>query len=155
MNREPTRLPLRALLLALCVAACAMPAAAGAQPLPGDPLRQRPLELLLEARETLGLTAAQVARLEEVKVRLDARNEPLVERLLVLRAAWQQERMALRLAGAAGESERLAELRQRSQQLLHEIEFGHRAAMMRVSRLLTPEQRLLLREMVRERRIAQ
>jgi hypothetical protein len=154
MSWKPTCRLLCAVLLALLAAVLGTPAAAVAQPLSAVPLNQRPLEWLLEARDTLGLTAEQVARLEQVKTRLDARNGPLIEQLLTLRAAWQQERLALRRARATEDSELLVQLRNRSQQLLMEIQLGNRRAMTMVQGLLTPDQRRLLREMVRERRAA-
>jgi hypothetical protein len=148
-TRARTRHTPLTLLLALLLAAPAMAAGQGVVP---GPVGQSPLEWLLDEREALALTPAQVARLEEIRQRLAARNDPLAERLLVMRTAWQRERMALRRAGAAQESQRLQQLRARSEPILHRIQDNNRTAMTAVHELLTRQQRLVLRELVQARR---
>jgi hypothetical protein len=140
------------LVLVLAAALLAVPAAARAQGGGPEQFRLGPLEWLLEGREALGLTPAQIARLEEVKRRHEARNAPLVDRLMTLRAAWQQERLAMRRAGAREESQRLQQLRARSEPLFHQIQRNNQTAMTAVNQLLTGQQRRLLRELVQERR---
>src|SRR3954447_13476594 len=73
----------------------AVPAAAqagGGQPFAGEVLEereQRPFDLLLQARQELGLTADQVTRLQAIAARLDETNRPLREELV---RRWQAER---------------------------------------------------------------
>jgi Spy/CpxP family protein refolding chaperone len=147
---------LNALLACLTGLVLALPGAARAQDPAGTqdpaPLREGPLEWLLAARAELELTDEQTARLEEVRLRLHTRNEPLIRRLMVLRTEWQRERMLLRRSGAARESPRLQQIRTRSDVLYLQIQRHNRAAMAEVNRVLTPPQRQRVRALLEERR---
>lgn len=143
-----------AMLLPAAAVAQQGPARAPApeQPMPGEAeLRVTPLERLLEDRDALGLTAAQVARIEAIRTRVEARNAPLVHRLVVLRTAWHNERAALREAGRQ-HSPRLQQLRQRSEPVLRQIQDNNRLAMGAASQVLTTEQRQRLRDRIQARR---
>lgn len=152
--------PLAALLVALLMTAGLPAVAAGqtarqtaGQPVPGEAeMRATPLERLLEDREVLGLTPAQVERIEEIQSRVAARNAPLVQRLVVLRTAWHSERAALRQAGRQ-HSPRLQQLRMRSEPVLRQIQANNRMAMGAANQVLTMEQRQLLRERIQARRV--
>jgi hypothetical protein len=119
------------------------------------PVSPTPLAVLLESREALGLTADQVERLQVLRDSLAGRNEPLVTRMLELRTRWQRERRGTGRAGAVLRLEQNAALlgiREAAQPLNQQIQANNRAAMQEVNRLLTPEQRRRLRELVQERR---
>jgi Spy/CpxP family protein refolding chaperone len=147
---------LNALLACLTGLVLALPAPARAQDPAGahgpGPMREGPLEWLLAAHAELELTEEQTARLQEVRLRLHTRNEPLIRRLMVLRTEWQRERMLQRRSGAARESPRLQQIRTRSDGLYLQIQRHNRAAMGEVNRVLTPPQRQRVRELLEERR---
>lgn len=133
------------------VLAVLVPAAAWPQAVPDTAQSQRsPLELLLEHREALELTPEQLGQLDLIRDRLRRQNDPLVGRMLRLRAQWQRERMAARGGGAAQESPQLRRLRAQAQPVHERIQQNNRAAMQAVSRILTPEQRQRLRRIVEQ-----
>ncbi len=139
----------RALLLALIFISIAGPSAAQDAPelAAQEPFRQSPLELLLEHRDSLGLTADQLARLDEIRQELAARNEPLIDRMLRLRNEWQEARRSAR-SGAG----RLERIRTAAEPIRARIQRHNREAMQAVRRMLTPAQREHLRDIVEERR---
>jgi hypothetical protein len=146
-------------LAALVLAAPAVAQEAQVQPKPDVPASQiaeamppRPLELLLEHREALGLTAAQLDRLAAIRERLAAANEPLVNRMLELRREWQQQRRAERRERNEHNAARLARIRTAAQPLHTRIQRNNRTAMQAVNRLLTRDQRAKLRAIVEHRR---
>src|SRR5690349_23309962 len=53
-----------------------------------------PIQTLLDHREEIGLTPAQVARLREMQGRVSERNRPLVQRFIEIRRRWERERPA-------------------------------------------------------------
>jgi hypothetical protein len=115
--------------------------------LPGSPL-----ELLIERQSALALSADQLGRLEEIKSRLAAANEPLVARIMSLRNQWQRERRAAGRAGRAVDDQRIERIRTTAARVRTRIQNNNRTAMRSVNQLLTPEQRQRLREFVQERR---
>jgi hypothetical protein len=130
-------------------------AAAPAAPLRAQQVAPAPLEILLESREALGLTAEQVEGLRRLRARLSERNEPLVTRMLELRTRWQgEQRAAGRAAGGVelGRSASLQGIREAAQPINQQIQANNRAAMQEVNRLLTGEQRQRLRAIVQARR---
>jgi hypothetical protein len=121
-----------------------------AQPLLSDEARlsPSPLELLLEQREALQLTDEQVTRIETIRARLAGQNDPLIARLIRLRARWRAERQA----GPLQDASRLRGIRGAAAPIHVRIQQNNRAAMQAVNRLLTPPQRARLRRIVEERR---
>lgn len=117
-----------------------------------EPMPPRPMELLLEHRESLGLTAGQLDRLAAIRQRLAAANEPLVNRMLELRREWQQHRRTARRGGDGQNAARLDRIRTAAEPLRSRIQRNNRTAMQAVNRLLTREQRRALRAIVDERR---
>lgn len=126
----------------------ALPTAAAAQtPEAPAPRGERgiPVEALLRVQEELGLSADQVARLEQIGQRLQAQNEPLVAQLRES-GAWPGAR-----AGAARQltPEEREEMRRRMQER-REATPEQRERMRERARSVTPEQR---REMARRFRV--
>jgi Spy/CpxP family protein refolding chaperone len=136
-----------AIVLALGVSSPAIGQTAGP---PDEPTR--PLEVLLQQRESLGLTPEQLGRIEEIRRDLTALNEPLVERMMTLRAQWQQARRAMRRADTPEIAARLTRVRTAADQVRARIQRNNRTAMVSVNRVLTPPQRTQLRAIVNERR---
>lgn len=146
--------------LALLVAACAA-APLAAQPEGEDPaLReaQRPFDSLMRHRAALGLTEAQVSRLEALRAELEQRNGPLRRQLTTRHQQWREERRAeLERMSAA---ERRAELRRLRQlprvervpedmrPIVRQMRVNIEDAMHRVQGVLTAEQRLQARRIL-------
>jgi flagellar basal body-associated protein FliL len=128
---------------------------------------QRPLETLMEVRQELQLTDAQVSRLQQIALRLDATNRPLRQELVRRWQAYREQRRTelLRMTPA----QRQAELeRIRAQQdeqgrppvpaelqpLVRQIRGNIAMAMREAGTVLTPAQKARARELVRARRQA-
>jgi hypothetical protein len=128
-----------------------------------------PLELLMENRQALLLTEAQLTRLETIRASLTQRNEPLVARIVELRAQWQREQRAARaegrqqgrralrqapplLGGQVQPTPRMEDIRTSAQAVLEQIQENNRAAMQEVQQVLTRPQRARLRELLQARR---
>jgi hypothetical protein len=141
-------------LLATALAVLALPSPGRAQDAPAEPGadEQRPLELLLEQRESLALTSEQLSRLEGIRTQLASANEPLVSRMMALRKEWQQQRQTTRRGGAPQSAARLDRIRSDAEPLRARIRQNNQRAMQEVNRLLTRDQRARLRGMVEERR---
>jgi hypothetical protein len=138
-------------LLAFAVAFL-LPAAASAQDAVGDePLPPSPIEQLFEKRAALNLSSDQLSRLDEVKQRLAAQNDPLVNQMMTLRQQWQQARRAAR-NGRAQAANRVERIRAEAQDTRAKIQQNNKAAMQEVNRLLRPAQRKQLRGIIQERR---
>jgi len=119
---------------------------------------QRPFDLLLQARDELGLTADQVTRLQAIAARLDDTNRPLRAELA---RRWgevreQRRQELLRMTP----EERRAELRRIREQgpppvpesmrpLVQRVRQNIGAAMREAGTVLTPAQKTRVREMVR------
>jgi hypothetical protein len=140
----------RALMVA--VSLTALPTAAFSQPEDAAAaVPTSPLELLLEQRGSLELTAAQVGDLQQIREQLASTNDPLVQRMMTLRSQWQLARRATR-NGRAQAPERLERIRLQAERVRERIQQNNRDAMQRVNRMLTPAQRRQLRSIVQERR---
>jgi hypothetical protein len=111
---------------------------------------QRPLELLLEQRESLALSSEQLSRLEGIRSQLASANEPLVSRMMALRKEWQQQRQTTP-GGGAQSAARLDRIRSDAEPIRARIRQNNQRAMQEVNRLLTRDQRARLRGMVEER----
>jgi hypothetical protein len=126
-----------------------------------------PLDILLTNREALALTPAQVARLDSIKAGLRARNEPLISRVLELRAELRREQRAVNRAAGGRQGQairqspmqgqaqprvaRIEQIRGEIQSLMREIDGNNRAAMQQqVNPTLTPRQKQRLQQMLRE-----
>lgn len=108
-----------------------------------------PIELLLAQRDSLALTPAQVARLQELDAALQEQNAPLVRGMLELRREVQP------LVGmhprdmTAAQRAQFARQAERARPLMQQLQENNRRAMERVSELLTVGQRRRLRESLR------
>jgi hypothetical protein len=141
------------ILLALTLAGLWLPAPVVAQVAPETgSADERPLELLLEHRESLALTSDQLSRLATIRERLVRANEPLVNRMMTLRREWQQQRAAGRRAARADNAAQLERIRSAAEPVRARIQQNNRTAMQAVNRLLNREQRTRLRGLVDERR---
>jgi|GEM_PF-2225762 len=156
-------------LLAAAALLIAVAAPAAAQPGPhGQPgleelqqTEQRPLELLMQVRDELQLTEAQVARLRQIAGRLEETNRPLRRQLVAEYGRWREQRRVelLRMTPA----QRRAELRRANaagrppvplplRPLVARIRRNVRIATHEAAAVLTPAQRARAREMVGEHR---
>jgi Spy/CpxP family protein refolding chaperone len=134
-----------ALLLAvLPLALHAQTPSRGAGGGPGlEALRQNPVQRVLDARADLGLTDAQVARLEPIRARLEARNRSYLARLDSLRQTMPDPNIANRDAVQAS-MEQIRPIRQ-------EIQENNRRALDEIRPHLTPSQREKVDDLVRPR----
>ena len=119
----------------------------------GDPFAR-----LLERRQELNLTAQQVSRIEAIRARLQAQNQPLMEQL---QAARRQAGLPDRsVESRGGERPRLTEeqraaarqMRERMAPVAQQLRSNRRAAMREVHEVLTEAQREQLRQKHREHR---
>lgn len=150
------------MLLILGPLLCAAPVAAQEQPqeqaLPpahaehGRRFERGPVEVLLRHRDQLGLTDAQVARLQALDARMEERNRPLVERLLEMRRAHRGERRDRERPLTEEERREMRRRKEQARPLMREIRQNNREAMSQVGEILTEEQKTRLREIIRERR---
>lgn len=162
--RRSTRVLARSLYLSLALAPPAAPAALAAQERPDSMVeraRRGPMELLIQHRDSLGLTDDQVARLRDIRDRVSEANSPLVREMLEIRRDVRE-----RLPEDARERRRGRGLRdldpelrrelrpqiERARKLLREIRMHNRRAMRAVRDVLTQEQRERVRTWMRERR---
>ena len=126
----------------------------GEDPVPAG--RNGPIQLLLEHREEMALTADQVARLQEIQARVEERNRPLVQRFLEIRRRWERERPANWATLPPARRRQLQErfqsgIRAESRDLGARVQANHRAAMLRVRGLLSSAQRVRLRSLLDDR----
>ena len=140
--------------LLVVVAGLLTPSAVSAQTAPTDdePLPRSPIELLVQQQAALGLTPQQLGRLDRIRDRLAVANEPLVSRMMRLRAQWQQERRAASRGERSRNAERVESIRAAAEQTRTRIQRNNRTAMQAVNRLLTADQRAQLRSIIEERR---
>lgn len=140
----------RFLPLALGLLCLGVPGVAIAQTEQADESSPRPLEILLQQRDALGLTADQLHQIDGIRNRLRAENEPLVGRMITLRIQWRQARRAA-AADQPQSADRLERVRTAAERVRLRIQTHNRQAMQQVRRLLTPAQRAQLRTLVEER----
>jgi hypothetical protein len=154
------------LLMAIaCLPLAAMPARAQ-EPGPlaaqqGDAPDERPLDRLMEVRDELGLSDAQVSRLQQIGLRLEETNRPLREELFrqwqALREQKRQELLRLPPDQRQAEIQRIRQMGHlpptpAMQQLAEQIRGNIRGAMRQAGTVLTPAQKQRVREMMQERR---
>ena len=123
---------------------------------PFSPGANSPVQMLLDHRDEMGLTARQVARLEVIQGRVEERNRPLVQRFLEMRRRWERQRPAdwqtLTPARRRQIQERFQSgIREESRALREQVQANHRAAMLEVRALLTIAQRQRLRTLLQSR----
>lgn len=119
--------------------------------------RMDPFARLLEKRQELGLTAEQVSRIEAIRSRLQARNQPLVERM---QAARREAGVPERREARGGERPRpteeqrtaMRQLRDRIRPLAEQVRTNTRAAMEEARAVLTEQQQAQVREWHQEHR---
>jgi Spy/CpxP family protein refolding chaperone len=148
-------------VLAAAPAAAQVPAAPSAAPADTAGARMlRPFQRLLQRRAELGLSDAQVRRLQEIQHGLEARNAPLRQRLASERQRWVAERRA-QLEAMAPEQRRAEMRRMRRARevpdalrpMMAEIRQNLAAAARDARQVLTPEQRQRVGRMLREQRV--
>jgi len=163
MRIHPVLLTLCALLLAASPAA-AQPALGQQQPGAAEVLEpndQRPFEALMQVRDELQLSDAQVSRLQQIALRLEATNRPLREELVrrwqayrgqrrteLLRMTPEQRQAELARVRTQGPPPVPDELRALAQRIRGNIAGAKREA----GTVLTPGQKARARELLRERR---
>ena len=135
--------------LAACLAAATgtLEAQQTGAPHPG---RRMPFERLLERRAELGLSAEQVSRLEGIRDRLQAQNQPLIQQI---QAARREAGLPERGGARGGERPRLTDeqrraaraMRDRVRPLGRQLRDNARAAMLEAQQVLTDAQREQLR----------
>jgi len=147
-------------LLLAAAPAMAQPGGGG----PGEVLEQRerrPFDQLMEARGELGLSDAQVRRLQAIAGRLEETNRPLREELLRRWQAVREARRAELMRMTPGE--RQAELRRIREQgpppvpeslrpLVQRMRRNIAGAVREAGTVLTPGQKARARALMRERR---
>ena len=125
------------------------PAAAEAQTARVDSLRS-PFSRLLERRDELRLTDAQVTQIEAIAARVEEQNQPLHE----------QMRTILEAAGLAGinprdmtpeQRETFRALRDEIRPIREQVRENHQAAMEEVKSVLTAEQQAMVEQWRQER----
>jgi Spy/CpxP family protein refolding chaperone len=110
---------------------------------PGLMIGGNPAARVLQHRETLGLTAAQVQQLEQLQQQITQRNEPLLQQLQAVRPAGSPAR------GAERAPERREQMQQRMQERQAQLTPEQRQRMQALReqmRAASPEQRAELRE---------
>lgn len=110
------------------------------------------VEKLLEHREQLGMTADQLTRVQEIKDTADARKQPFWRQIMTVRRELKARQKA---QPEMPEAEKAAMVEQGGEQihrLLDEIRSIDHAAMREVSRVLRPEQKEILMELVTKKR---
>lgn len=156
-------------LLAAAAALLLAAAPAAAQPGPGGhpglqvlrETEQRPLELLMDVRDELQLTDPQVVRLRQIATRLEQTNRPLRRQLVAEYGRWrEQRRMELERMSPAQRRAELRRARRHPQPpvpeplrpLVRQIRGNVQAAVQEAGTVLTPQQKVRARELLRERR---
>ncbi len=104
-----------------------------------------PIELLLALSDSLGLTPHQVRELEALNAELDRRNAELVAQLMEIRREVQELDSSPPRRMRARRGQVLEVHTQRAMPLVQRIQANNCAAMERVGRILTPDQRDWLR----------
>jgi hypothetical protein len=141
---------MRTLWLWLCVALLAMPAAATAQHQRAQPSRgvKGAVEKLFEHRVELELSTDQLFRLQEITDQAEQQNRPIQQEMMTVWREWKSRRAA---EPDMPDADREA-LHQRTvgevRRLQEQIERNEHAAMAEVGKVLTPEQKTMVREMV-------
>jgi hypothetical protein len=136
--------------LGLCVALLVGSSPATAQHTRAQPSRgvKGAVEKLVEHREQLGLTADQLTRLQEIRARTEAENGPLQQQMMTLWHEWKARREA---EPDMPEAEQQA-LRERTvgavRRLQEQIHHNEHEAGRAVGRVLTPEQKKMLCDIV-------
>jgi TolA-binding protein len=129
----------------------------------GGAPEERPLDRLMEVRQELGLTDPQMARLQQIALRLEETNRPLRQELLrqwqALREQKRQELLRMPPAERQAEIQRIRQMGHlpptpAMQQLAEQIRGNIRGAMREAGGVLTPGQKRQVREMMRARREA-
>jgi hypothetical protein len=152
------------LAAALLLGTAPLAAQAGGAPPPGElpgQMEDRPFARLLELRDQLELSDAQVGRLALIGARLEETNRPLRAELLRQWQAWREQRRAelLRMSPAAREQElrRLREegpppLPENLRPLAQSIRRNVAGAVREAGGVLTPRQKMRARQLMREQR---
>ena len=140
---------MRTLWLWLCVALLAMPAAATAQHQRAQPSRgvKGAVEKLFEHRVELGLSTDQLFRLQEITDQAEQQNRPIQQQIMAVWREWKSGKAQPDMADADREAlhqRTVAEVRR----LQGQIQRNEHASMEEVGKVLTPEQKSMVRQMV-------
>ncbi len=144
--------------LLLAAALLALPAAAQAQQTPpanrggrmmqdqmqGRMQLQSPIQIFLDNKAQLRLTAEQVTQLEAIGAELEARNKPLREKMLEARGGAAD--------GGRPSREERAEMRQKLAPIMQEMQKNNAAARDQIMDLLNAEQKKVARDLLEARR---
>lgn len=106
------------------------------------------VEKLLRHRAELNLSAAQVARLEEINERMEEHNRPLVRQLVEMRRHWGPEFRRSRREMTPEQRAELSRRMEAARPLMEKIHENNRAAMREVGELLNTEQKAAVRKML-------
>lgn len=128
----------------------ALPASAGAQHQRGESSRglNGAVEKLSRHREELGMTAGQLARVQEIKDSADARNRPYWRQIMEIRRDVKARQKAQPGMPEAEKAALLDQSGEEIRRLLDEIKRVEHAAMRDIGSVLNPHQRDILREMI-------
>jgi hypothetical protein len=140
---------MRTLWLWLCVALLAMPATATAQHQRAQPSRgvKGAVEKLFEHRVELGLSTDQLFRLQEITDQAEQQNRPIQQQMMTVWREWKSRKGEPAMVDADREAlhqRTVAEVRR----LQEQIQRNEHAAMGEVGKVLTPEQKTMVRQMV-------
>lgn len=127
----------------------ALPSQVGAQHRHDEPRGLNgAVEKLLEHRAELGMTDAQLARVQEIKDTADVRKQPLWQRIMSVRRDLKARRKAEPDMPAAEKDSLLRRSGEEIERLLDEIRGIDHAAMRQVGDVLTDAQKEKIREMI-------
>jgi hypothetical protein len=108
--------------------------------------RHAPLANLLRDREALGLSALQVTQLEQIERQLIERNRPLVEDLLRIRRGMGEAHRVRPNEMSPEQRQRWERMIAEARPIMHQIRRHNRDAMEEVGRVLSQDQREMLRQ---------
>lgn len=114
----------------------------------GPPGLNGAVERLFENREELGLTNDQLARVREIKEQSDTKNHPSWQRIMTIRRELQARDSANPQMSHEQRSAMVRKSFGEIRNLYDEIWSNEREAMRSVSRVLSSEQKRMLREMI-------
>lgn len=121
----------------------------------GEMMRHRPpssLELLLENRETLGLTPEQVGKVTELQAALEEKNAPVIEKLEALRPPRPPPPGSGASAGTPPDASKMEAIHKQVEPLMQEVRANDDAAYAQAEAVLSDAQKTKARELVTQAR---
>lgn len=110
------------------------------------------VERLYEDRESLGMTDAQLARVQEIKAGADSRKQPFWQQIMAVRHELKTRQKAEPDMPQAEKTALVERSGQEIERLLNEIRAIDHEAMREVGAVLTPQQKEMIMEMIRKHR---